>query len=577
LRPPGGLRNPGLRDGADALRREAIGATGRLRDPALFVRLPAHDTPIARSGLHRLRARLAERLSGSGPGGGLLRALALGDRGGLAAEDREAFGVLGLSHLLAVSGLHLGLAAAGVFAGLRRAAARVPGLAARTDVRGVALAGAAGAALGFALLAGWGVPVRRALVLLLGLAAGFAVRRPLPPLGPLAVAALWILAFDPLALFAPGAQLSFAATAALVLGLRVPGVSRNAGMWSEGLRASATALAVTAPLAALHWGAQAPLALVANAVAVPWTAFVLLPASLAAAACAALGEGSFAGGVVAVAERSAAFSLAAVQLAAARAPGLASGPRPAAAWLASAALLGLLALRVRSTSAKAGVALAVAGILARAPAPPLLPLPPRVIALDVAQGDALLVEGRGAALLVDGGTALPTFDLGRRAVVPALRALGVERLDLVVASHGDLDHRGGLVAVVRALLVDEVWLLPGGAPQSTDHPCASEPHTAHAGSAGPCSRGACRARDGRGGHSPVRRSDAGRGARRGWGRGRWSRQSGGLPRPCLGCGPGRTRPCGWHPATASSPRFAGPCDRTSGASPAPFPRLLPGL
>lgn len=79
------------------------------------------------------------------------------------------------------------------------------------------------------------------------------------------------------------------------------------------------------------------------------------------------------------------------------------------------------------------------------------------------QGDAVLVQGRTGALLVDGGTAVPDGpDLGATVVVPALRALGVRRLDLVVASHADLDHRGGLPAVLRALPVARVWLPPGG-------------------------------------------------------------------------------------------------------------------
>ena len=66
-------------------------------------------------------------------------------------------------------------------------------------------------------------------------------------------------------------------------------------------------------------------------------------------------------------------------------------------------------------------------------------------------------------LLVDAGGAFPGGDLGRRAVVPALRALGIQRLDLVVASHADLDHRGGLPAVLAALPVGAVWIPAGTA------------------------------------------------------------------------------------------------------------------
>ncbi len=79
------------------------------------------------------------------------------------------------------------------------------------------------------------------------------------------------------------------------------------------------------------------------------------------------------------------------------------------------------------------------------------------------QGDASLIQTREAAVLVDAGLAIAGgIDLGASAVVPALRALGVSRLDLVSASHADADHRGGLPAVVARFPVGQVWLPPGG-------------------------------------------------------------------------------------------------------------------
>jgi competence protein ComEC len=120
----------------------------------------------------------------------------------------------------------------------------------------------------------------------------------------------------------------------------------------------------------------------------------------------------------------------------------------------------LVAVRTRS---RVCLAIAVTAIVALAPPRALPPPPPRVVFLDVGQGDAALFQGRSAAVLVDGGTAVPGgADLGARAVVPALAALGVRRIDLVIASHADLDHRGGLPSVLRALPVAEVWL-PHGA------------------------------------------------------------------------------------------------------------------
>ncbi len=83
--------------------------------------------------------------------------------------------------------------------------------------------------------------------------------------------------------------------------------------------------------------------------------------------------------------------------------------------------------------------------------------------LDVGQGTAVIVQGRGAAILFDAGTAFSGgVDLGRTTVAPALAALGIERLDLMIASHADLDHRGGLRAVLQRVPTKRLWIPAGG-------------------------------------------------------------------------------------------------------------------
>jgi competence protein ComEC len=385
------LRNPGSRPRARGLERQGIGAVGRLVHPALHVRLPDREglRPLAR--LHASRAALAERLSGTGPGGGLLRALALGDRRDLPQKTRDAFTRLGLAHLLAVSGLHLTLVASLIFAGARAVLRRSAWLAARRDTRELALAaGVAGAVL-YALAAGWGVPVRRALVLLLGLAAAVARGRPGMRMLPLAAAAIAILTVEPEALFQAGAQLSFAASAALAIAARAPAEAshdRSARLRlaaSGGLRASASAVAATAPLAAYHLGTVAPLGLVANLVGIPWTAFALLPAALAGTAAACTPAAPPAAWMLRGSERVAAFTLFAVEGAAAKAPVLGAAGRPAPFWFAVAGALVLLGLRTSRTLARAALALAVSLLLALAPPAKLLPDPPRVVVLNVSR------------------------------------------------------------------------------------------------------------------------------------------------------------------------------------------------
>jgi competence protein ComEC len=160
--------------------------------------------------------------------------------------------------------------------------------------------------------------------------------------------------------------------------------------------------------------------------------------------------------------RAAGAVLDAVAAVAPHVPAVSAGPVPAWAY-AVAGALAVATVRARRSALRVAGAAAVGAVLAAAPPPAIAPPPPRAVFLDVGQGDATLVQGRAAAVLVDAGTAVPGgWDAGTHRVLPAVRALGVGRLDLVVASHADLDHRGGLPAVVRALPTARVWLPPGG-------------------------------------------------------------------------------------------------------------------
>ncbi len=473
IRPYEARANPGTPDLERRAARRGIGARATLVHEDLLVRRPDADGWRPLEPIHRLRSRASQRLAHEGPGGGLVRALALGDRGGLPAERRDAFQRLGVSHLLAVSGLHLALASALAYRVIASVLLRSGASALRVDPRGAAVLAAAVVAAGYALLAGFGVPVRRALVVLLGLAASLAMRRPTRRAAPLAAAAILILAFEPAAWFEIGAWLSFAASAGLVWVARSPGSEQEDGSsvltrarrsLAEMAGTTAAASAVTAPIAAGTLGLGAPgYGMLANLVAIPWTALVLLPASIATALVAGIAPTSgltavLCAGVAGISAR----TLDALSAFAAHAPVLPASPVSPGA-IAAASAVAWLAIRARSLGARVAASLAVVGLLAVAPPPRIDPAPPRVVALDVGQGDAILVQGRTGSLLVDAGVAIPGgADLGASVVVPALRALGIDRLDLLVASHADLDHRGGLPAVLRAVPVGRLWLPHGG-------------------------------------------------------------------------------------------------------------------
>jgi len=468
LRPPSQRRNPGSSSPDSALDRAGIGAVGNLLHPALQVRLPNREGLRPAGWIAHWRAEANRRFGAAGTGAGLLRALALGDRGAPSPELDRVFARLGISHLLAVSGLHLALVAGIAFGLARISFGRSAYLAARIDTRRIALFVAVFSALIYAQLTGWGVPVRRAAILLVGLALGFVAGRRRAAVSLLSVAALAVLAQDPGALFQPGAQLSFLATVALIVAARrapasvAPRVAFT--RYAESLlRASASVIALTAPLAAWHFGRTAPFALLLNAVAIPWTAAVLLPAAGVALIAAGLGPGPWASGMLRAAGRAAEWTgTAAIALDRALPITPAVGPPgwPTVCCLLALAAGSLLATHTRS---RVAFAIAVTAVLSFAAPRPIDPTPARVVGLDVGQGDALIVQDREAAILIDAGPAMRSgFDLGARVVVPALAALGIRRLELVVATHADLDHRGGLPAVLRSIPVGELWL-PYGA------------------------------------------------------------------------------------------------------------------
>ncbi len=488
IRPLETRANPGTPDRARRAARRGIAARAALVHEDLIVRRPDLEGWRPLAPLHRLRARAARRMARHGPGGGLARALALGDRGGLERSTRDAFQRLGISHLLAVSGLHLALVAALAFRLLVFVLLRAGPPALRADPRAGALFGAVAAAGGYALLAGFGIPVRRALVVLIGLVASIASRHPTRRGAPLVAAAVVLLAFEPAACFEIAAQLSFAASAALVWATRPPlrwiggsssgdgspaggSIERSTGLparvgraLAELLGTTALASAATAPIAAGTLGLAAPgTALLANALAIPWTALLLLPVSIVTSWVAGLApESAVATGLCAAASGLGTLTLQVSSAAAAHVPALPAAPRGIGV-LAAAIGLALVSIRTPSLGVRLVTSFGVVALLAIAPPPRIAPAPPRVVVLDVGQGDAVLVQGRRGALLVDAGIAVPEGpDLGQTIVVPALRALGVTRLDLVVASHADLDHRGGLPAVLRSVPVDRLWLPYGG-------------------------------------------------------------------------------------------------------------------
>jgi competence protein ComEC len=389
----------------------------------------------------------------SGDRGALVRGMALGGGAGLSEGAEEAFRDAGLWHLLAVSGQNVTVVAIAALALLRAL-----GLRRRGAVAGAALVMAA-----YCLACAGGASVARAgIVGGLGLVAELR-SAPRERWYLLLAGLALLLAHQPRAIGDPGLQLSFAAVVGLFT-IAPPLASWFRG-WVPGRVADLAAMAgaaglATAPVLVWQFGRLSLAGLALNVVAVPLAApiVVLALAGLAAgalmpAAGVALAwlAGLGAAVLLAAARAAAAIPGAAVDLPAAAAPmllSLAAAPPLVALALAPGAAGAWLRSLPWPALALAAAALAALGwALLRPGPPPPWPTAPAVTALDVGQGDAILLRSPdGAAALFDAG---PPGDPAP--VARALARLGVRRLDALVLTHDSLDHVGGGEAVLEAV------------------------------------------------------------------------------------------------------------------------------
>lgn len=466
-----GRRNPGGFDYSAHLRRRGVHGQ-------LFVsEFRVEARPSARQ---RVQRGVAAGLSPAPAA--LMSAMTLGLRHDL-GEVRETFGAAGMAHLLALSGLHVGV--------LLLALERLLTFARRWRAPLLALA-----ALLFVWLVGPSPSVMRATTMALAALASraFGAGR-MQPWTALALAALAGLLHAPQMLGDLSFQLSYLAVMGMLLllppWLRRLGVAARgdaltgpAALYAEpqallvpaimfrrsgravrhtllaGLAVSSAAQLPSLSLMLGSFGVLPVLAPLVNVLAVP-LASLLVPLGFLAGMLGLLAE-PLARGVNLITEPLA-RSLIGLAEAGARLPALQWGEvgwLGHACWTAFLVALSAWAWLPGRLKHTACVTLAAAGVAWAVPAPNG---PPDVWFLDVGQGDAIVIRlGAGEAVLVDGGgSPFSDYDVGSRVVLPALRALGVRRLALVVATHPDADHVEGLLPVLGSL---PVGLLVTGPP-----------------------------------------------------------------------------------------------------------------
>jgi competence protein ComEC len=420
---------------------------------------------------------------------GLLETMLLGRKGGSSREVRAAFRRVGLAHLLSISGAHLG-----ILLGLVWLAARWfvpnPPLAAMIVLAVLAL---------YLLAVPLRVPIVRSAIMAGLFCGAYATGRQVRPIQVLSFAAVVVLLWRPMDLFSPGFQLSFAAVAGLVLFVQPvsdwlwprPPVMPNhvsvgwvVGRWFvDYLSVSFVAFAVVFPLVAYHFQMVNPLSVLLSVMALPVLTAVLGLGYLKVLVGLVLPSfglvlsgplGWVADSMLGLVDRAGDWPGAAIELA----------WRPSVAWVVAmsalviALLMGAFAGRRRSLAA---AALVMAGWTMTAQSarveswlgPAQEQAPAALLTVfAVGDGSCYLLQLPGYTLMFDCGSQ-QYFDIAQASIVPALKQMGVTRIDTLILSHADMDHYGGSLDLADRVPVGRVLVPPQLLDEADRHPDAA--------------------------------------------------------------------------------------------------------
>ncbi len=390
---------------------------------------------------------------------GVIQALATADTSGLQANDRRILAATGTSHLLAISGLHIGLAAAGGMWVSRLALLFLPVSSMGALTLLLTVSGGLFTAGIYSALAGFGTSTVRSVLMLAAALLAVMMYRAIHPVRAWLLSLGAVLILDPFAPLGAGAWFSFLAVAGLLL-MFVPRTG-TPGAIKTLLMAQTAVILVLLPVSASWFYSFSPSGYLANLVAIPWVSLLVVPLVLSGLA------------VLPVSDVLAGLLWAGAGLASSvlfqfleffdHAQGQLSTLAPPTLLQAALAFIGACVLLLpRGIAARwMGIFLIVPLFFPPAPRTPTGVMEMEV--LDVGQGTAVLLSSDGYSLLYDSGPGDGNGrDLVSGVIAPALARLGKEAPQQVVISHGDMDHAGGLASLrKRYPNADYFMNLPG--------------------------------------------------------------------------------------------------------------------
>ncbi|MFV9614860.1 MAG: DNA internalization-related competence protein ComEC/Rec2 [Gammaproteobacteria bacterium] len=511
LKPPHGFMNPGGFDYEAWLFQHGIDATGYVRKSALNQRQP--DVPLSLSlsalmqPINKIRQSLSQKIEtiaantllSNQPGidyksdqtgsFSLIKALAIGDKSSISNQQWRVLTNTGTSHLMAISGLHIGLAAFFAYLLIRRL---VPAFVMkRIPAQHIALSGGLLVALLYAMVAGLSIPTQRAIIMLFVLSVMMLIRRNHRPLDALGFALVLVLLLDPLAVLSVGFWFSFSAVAVIFITLNssrpgannvLTGKSKNAWyhlVWfkvssvlKQWIRLQLLITVFLLPLSLFMFQQVSLVSPVANLLLIPYVSFLVVPVVLVGIVCVFVLPG-----LAEVLFRLAASLLDFIW------PLLTYlAELPYALWvrgdvdivkllLLTMAMLLLYFSRELSCYIESHlrqrnlrqinqqravwslrfIACVLFFPLFITTKPTFSAGEYQLTVLDVGQGSAAVIQTENHVAVFDAGAKFSDkLDAGSSVVLPYLRSQGIQFLDYLIISHGDADHIGGAQVILDA-------------------------------------------------------------------------------------------------------------------------------
>jgi len=467
LKPAHGMQNPGGFDYEKWLFERGIRATGYVRKSDSNVLL--QDSNIF--SVNHIRENLKLKIQDFLPNSefrGLVLALAIGDRSQINDSQWQVLTATGTNHLVAISGLHIGLVAGGVYFIFLFLLKRSRRLLLIIPAYKAAAIAALTAAFIYAMLAGFAIPTQRALIMIAVVMSGVLANKRFNYSQIISFALLAVLLIDPFSAMSMGFWLSFIAVAAILYAMQ--GRLKTGGLWWQWGRVQWVASLALAPILIFAFQSFSLISPLANIIAVPWVSFITVPLLLVGLLFSffePLGQG-----LIFLASQSLNILWVILDYFAGMRFSLWQQFTPQT-WTLFPALIGiLLAIAPRGFPARY---LSIIFLL------PLFVVKPeklvqnelRFSLLDVGQGLSAVVQTANHVLVYDTGPKFRSgFNTGEAVVLPFLKSLAIDKLDVLLISHGDNDHIGGMNSILKEIPVDTVF---SGAmnktPQANAKPC----------------------------------------------------------------------------------------------------------